>query len=446
MSPFPASGHFSKSSVIASTYNTKSVVLIAKNNTDVESIEDTTTPKIGNINSVEANSVNEPSSITEDLVFDEIPHTIVSSNIHDMKAIGHDFEHSVSTVAKVYNDSLCKETKVPLVVLHDTYTSNNDEEENSHDNVALFEYFPPLNTSDFLVAFACQGTVMSSASSLLAEFDYSFVNTVGVTKTDRRFALTFTCANAIGLILGRSALFQNSRLISVCTRPLTFWIFLLDHGMLKIRLDMDMRILETCLLKVNVFASLGTLLLWKDIFGLSPVSKYLCSFWSASIMLILAYFHRCKSEGLDTTKPLVSRSTFLVLTRLVFSVGLREQNCTTYSIQAVVVLTIGVGIFDTGAGNDLPTRISTDAKNNCLFDCCLDGWDLFFQISSTNLVFTTTLKKLSHGDLHNTFMVLHSLRSWTKQLTMISSQRYRLENKTEHMRLPLSYEIVISTL
>ncbi|KAH0725733.1 hypothetical protein KY284_001598 [Solanum tuberosum] len=152
MSPFPASSHFSKSSVIASTYNTGSlqadqvfdklsmkyqyvehVALIAKNNTDIESIEDTTTPKIGNINSVEANSINEPSSITKDLVFDKIPHTIVSSNIHDMKAIGHDFEHSVSIVAKVYNDNLCKETKVPLVMLHDTYTSNNGEEENSHD-------------------------------------------------------------------------------------------------------------------------------------------------------------------------------------------------------------------------------------------------------------------------------------------------------------------------
>ncbi|KAG5628180.1 hypothetical protein H5410_013398 [Solanum commersonii] len=153
MSPFPASSHFSNSFVIASTYNTAGslqadqvfdklsmkyqyveyVALIAKNNTDIESIEDTTTPKFGNINSVEANSVNEPSSITEDLVFDEIPHTIVSSNIHDMKAIGHDFEHSIST------------------------------EENSHDNVALFEKFPPLNTSDFSVAFACQETVMSSA-------------------------------------------------------------------------------------------------------------------------------------------------------------------------------------------------------------------------------------------------------------------------------------------
>jgi len=194
VSPFPASSHFSKSSAIASTYNTgssqadqvfgklpmkyqyiESVALIATNNTDTEPIEDTATPQIGNINSVEENLVNEPPSITEDHMFDKISHTTVSSNIHDMKAIVHDFEHSVSTIAKVYNNSLCKETKVPHVVLQDIEISNNDEEENSHENVVLFEKFPPLNTSDFSVVFACQGTVMSNANSLLAEIDYSYV-------------------------------------------------------------------------------------------------------------------------------------------------------------------------------------------------------------------------------------------------------------------------------
>ncbi|KAH0653495.1 hypothetical protein KY289_031173 [Solanum tuberosum] len=220
---------------------------------------------------------------------------------------------------------------------------------------------------------------------------------------------------------------------------------------------MDMRILETCLLKVNVFASLGTLLLWKDNFGLAPVAKYLCSFWSASIMLIVGYFHRCKSKGLDTTNPLVSRPAFLVLTRLVFSVGLQEQNCATYSIQAVVVLTIGVGIFNIGADNDLPTRNSTDAK---IIVPLIVVWtagtcSLFIpwyttlllvhvEISSANLIFTTTLRICHMVNLHNTFIVLHSLRSWTKQLTMISSQRYQLENKTEHMWLPLSNGIVIT--
>ncbi|KAK6803563.1 hypothetical protein RDI58_001347 [Solanum bulbocastanum] len=294
MSPFPASSHFSKSSVIASTYNTSSLQAdqvfdklsmkhqYVESNTDIESIEDTTTPKIGNIRSVEANSVNEPSSITEDLVFDKIPHTIVRSNIHDMKVIGHDFEHSVSTVAKVYNDSLCKETKVPLVVLHDTYTSNNDEEEYSHDNVALFEYFPPLNTSEFSVAFACQGTVMSSASSLLAEIDYSFLRTI------------------------------------------------------------------SC---------------WHD----SPEEHRGGNQNRSTFCLD---FHSCKCNWVDTGQE-------CTLSELSFG----RTNCTTYSIQAVVVLTIGVGIFDTGAGNDLPTRNSTDTKNNCLFDCCLDGWNLFFVYS-----------------------------------------------------------------
>ncbi|KAH0705495.1 hypothetical protein KY290_010187 [Solanum tuberosum] len=212
-----------------------------------------------------------------------------------------------------------------------------------------------------------------------------------------------------------------------------------------------------CLLKVNVFSSLGMPLLWKDNFGLALVAKYLCSFWSASITLILAYFHRCKSEGLDTTKPLVSRSAFLVLTRLVFSVGLGEQNCATYSIQVVVVFTLGVGIFEFGAGTDLPTRYSMDVKIIVpLIVVWMAGTCSLFipwyttlllvheDISSANLVFTTTLRICHMVNLHNTFMVLHSLRSWTKQLTMISSQLYRLENKPKHMWLPLSYGIVIT--
>ncbi|KAK6784944.1 hypothetical protein RDI58_018399 [Solanum bulbocastanum] len=174
---------------------------------------------------------------------------------------------------------------------------------------------------------------------------------------------------------------------------------------------MDMCILETCLLKVNVFASLGTLLLWKDNFGLTPIAKYLCSFWSASIMLILGYFHRCKSKGLDTTNPLVSRLAFLVLTRLVFSVGLREQNCTTYSIQAVVVLTIGVDIFNIGPDNDLPTRNSTNTKIIVpLIVVWMAGTCSLFipwyttlllvhvEISSANLIFTTTLRICERGE------------------------------------------------
>ncbi|KAH0702542.1 hypothetical protein KY290_017855 [Solanum tuberosum] len=134
---------------------------------------------------------------------------------------------------------------------------------------------------------------------------------------------TSNCSFSKFYIVERSLSFYPTTLTSKVTgltwrRNILVFQF---HGMLKARY---VRILETCSLKVNVFASLGTLLLWKDDSGLAPVAKYLCSFLSASIMLILSYFHRCKSEGLDTTKPLVSRSTFLVLTQLVFSVGLGE--------------------------------------------------------------------------------------------------------------------------
>ncbi|KAH0749105.1 hypothetical protein KY290_028337 [Solanum tuberosum] len=156
-------------------------------------------------------------------------------------------------------------------------------------------------------------------------------------------------------------------------------------------------------------------------------------------MLILSYFHRCKSEELDTTKPLVSRSTFLGLTQLVFSVGLGERSCATYFIQVFVVLTIGVGIFDTGAGNDLPTRNSMDAK---IIVHLIVVW-----AAGTCPLFIPWYTTLLMVSLHNTFMVLHSLRSWIKQLTMISiHEHYGLENKTEHMWLPLSYGIVITLL
>ncbi|KAG5623961.1 hypothetical protein H5410_009179 [Solanum commersonii] len=66
----------------------------------------------------------------------------------------------------------------PLTVLHDTNGSNSDKEENSHDNVALFEKSHSLHTSGLLVVFACQGTVISNASSRLVEIDYPFTDTI----------------------------------------------------------------------------------------------------------------------------------------------------------------------------------------------------------------------------------------------------------------------------
>ncbi|KAH0765728.1 hypothetical protein KY285_001599 [Solanum tuberosum] len=68
--------------------------------------------------------------------------------------------------------------KLPLTELHDTDESNNGEEENSHDNVALFEKSPSLHTSGLLVVFACQGTVISNASSRLVEIDYPFADII----------------------------------------------------------------------------------------------------------------------------------------------------------------------------------------------------------------------------------------------------------------------------
>ncbi|KAH0683629.1 hypothetical protein KY290_022248 [Solanum tuberosum] len=192
--PFPAPRHFPKSSPSASAYDTESsqavhvfdklpmkykyvefVSLITKNNAEVE---DTETPRLENANSVEANLVHEPSPIIEDQVFDEISHTTVSSNIDDLTTIVHDVEHSVTTVANVYSGSFYKDIKVPLVVLYDMEGSNTDEEKNSQDNIAWFEKFPLLNISELLVAFACQVTVMSNASSRLAEIEYPFADTL----------------------------------------------------------------------------------------------------------------------------------------------------------------------------------------------------------------------------------------------------------------------------
>ncbi|KAH0671293.1 hypothetical protein KY285_023968 [Solanum tuberosum] len=156
----------------------ESVELITKNDVEVEPFEEIETPIIGNANSVELNLVHEPSFITEDQVFDEISHTTVSSNIHDLKTIVYEVEHFVTTVDKVYNDNFNKEMKLPLTVLHDTGGSNSDEEENSHDNVALFEKSLSLHTSGLFVVFSCKGTVISNASSRLNEIDYPFADTI----------------------------------------------------------------------------------------------------------------------------------------------------------------------------------------------------------------------------------------------------------------------------
>ncbi|KAG5627903.1 hypothetical protein H5410_013121, partial [Solanum commersonii] len=68
--------------------------------------------------------------------------------------------------------------KLPLTELHDTDRSNSGEKENSHDNVSLFEKSPSLHTSGLLVVSACQGTVISNASSRLVEVDYPFADII----------------------------------------------------------------------------------------------------------------------------------------------------------------------------------------------------------------------------------------------------------------------------
>ncbi|KAH0641657.1 hypothetical protein KY290_035143 [Solanum tuberosum] len=175
VSPLPAPTRVPKSPTSALADNTGSsqahhvfdklqvqyVALITENNTEVEPPEDVHTPQIENVNSVEANLVQEPSCITQDQVFGEMSRTTVSSNVHDLKVIVHEIEHSAL-----------------LAVLRDTDGSNNEEEENSHDNVALFAKSPLRNTSGLLVSLACQGTVISTASARLAKIDYPFTDTL----------------------------------------------------------------------------------------------------------------------------------------------------------------------------------------------------------------------------------------------------------------------------
>lgn len=57
-------------------------------------------------------------------MFDKISHTTVSSNAHGVKVIVPEIGHSA------------------LLMLHDTDGSNNEEDENSYDDVALFEKSP----------------------------------------------------------------------------------------------------------------------------------------------------------------------------------------------------------------------------------------------------------------------------------------------------------------
>ncbi|KAH0748686.1 hypothetical protein KY290_027918 [Solanum tuberosum] len=89
------------------------------------------------------------------LVFDEIYHTTVSSEINVLNIIDHEGEKFATTVAKVGEDNFSEDvslqTKVPIAVLVDTKESNTEGEENPRDNVVLFVKCPKWDTSDSLV-------------------------------------------------------------------------------------------------------------------------------------------------------------------------------------------------------------------------------------------------------------------------------------------------------
>ncbi|KAJ8529281.1 hypothetical protein K7X08_036116 [Anisodus acutangulus] len=135
----------------------------------IETLEYMETPQVGSVKSVEVEElIQEPSSITEDQLFDELPHTVVRCDTHDLNAIVHEGGHSATIVVKMCDDSYCGnstlQTKVPTVVLEDTNESNIEEAENSLDNVVWFGKSPQRDTSGFLVPFAGQQTIMSEAN------------------------------------------------------------------------------------------------------------------------------------------------------------------------------------------------------------------------------------------------------------------------------------------
>ncbi|MCD7468460.1 triosephosphate isomerase [Datura stramonium] len=64
--------------------NVDSLALLTRSNTEIAILEGLETPQIGTAKSVEVDLVQEPSSITEAQVFDEISHTTASSGITEL--------------------------------------------------------------------------------------------------------------------------------------------------------------------------------------------------------------------------------------------------------------------------------------------------------------------------------------------------------------------------
>ncbi|KAK6803624.1 hypothetical protein RDI58_001408 [Solanum bulbocastanum] len=143
--------------------NVDSLALLTGSNAEIATLEGLGAPQIGHAKSVGADLVQEPSSITKCQVFDEILHTIVSSDIPEP------------------NNRFCEyvnmQTKVPTSVLNDTKGSNNVEE-NSLDNVALFDTSPQRDAYGTLVLFPKKGTMMSNTRLRINDIVYPIATEV----------------------------------------------------------------------------------------------------------------------------------------------------------------------------------------------------------------------------------------------------------------------------
>uniref|UniRef100_M1CQU0 Uncharacterized protein n=2 Tax=Solanum tuberosum TaxID=4113 RepID=M1CQU0_SOLTU len=131
VSPFPVSSHFSKSSAIASTYNTGNSQadhvfdkLPVKYHTadawdftnggitSLAALDNTLTAQNGRSKSTTA-LVEEPSVVSIDLVFAEISCKTASRNFHDPNASVHDEHQSARVVSKVSDTSICGNDNLP---------------------------------------------------------------------------------------------------------------------------------------------------------------------------------------------------------------------------------------------------------------------------------------------------------------------------------------------
>ncbi|OIT38366.1 triacylglycerol lipase sdp1 [Nicotiana attenuata] len=202
MSPFPAPSLLPTSSAFESAYengNSKaahmldklpvqcetvdSMALITRSNTATATPADIEAPQIRTAKSVEVvEFVSKHFATIDDQVFDDSSHTAMRLSIHDLNAIAHGGDNSVTTVSKVHDDSLCAnssfQTKVHSEVFDGTIIPNTGEEEHSRDTTVaqLFDKSHHWDTSDLLV-FTSRGIVLSNASVRFAVIEFPFDGT-----------------------------------------------------------------------------------------------------------------------------------------------------------------------------------------------------------------------------------------------------------------------------